>query len=291
MISDYSSDPKLFERCINCINEVFQGSKEFALQGIKYKAPWNEVSIPFIIEEYGEIIAHAGVIPLSLMLNGKKHQSAAIHGVCVKKEHRGKGYFKQLMKEVMQYVDEHFESSVLFTDKPYLYKNYPYKMMLPEYDFVVNDDVKLKAKNSDLRILDLNNNEDLSLMHHALDTRTSLSNEFSVMGKNGKTLFILNSMHRKIAYSDKLNTVIIYEIADDALYLKEIVSDSQHSFENIIELIPGAFNKIVFQFCPDNYLDKKDYKPVMAKLEGCMMVSKEFAFDGDFFRYPELYLC
>jgi predicted acetyltransferase len=291
MMNDYLSDSKLFERVINTVNEVFPGSKNFALQGIQYKAAWDKTSIPFIIEEHGEIIAHAGVIPLTLMMNGNKHQGAAIHGVCVKKEHRGKGYFKQLMKEAMQYIDTHFESSFLVTDKPYLYKNYPYKTMLPEYDFVVNDEIKLKVKAPDLRMLDLNNPQDLTLVHLLLDTRIPLSNQFSIINKNASTLFILNAMHRNIAYSDKLNAIIIYEVENETLYLKEIVAHSQCSFISIIESIPETFKKIVLQFCPDNLLEKNDYKAVMAKLEGCIMVSTGFTFEGDFFRYPELYLC
>lgn len=120
MIADYTKDPKLFERCINLINEAFPGCKEFALNGMKYNASWPEVSTPFIIEEHGEIIAHAGVWPITLILNGRKHQSASIHGVCVKPEHRGKGHFKQLMQEAIHYAEHNFDSSLLFTEKQYL---------------------------------------------------------------------------------------------------------------------------------------------------------------------------
>ena len=61
MIADYAKDPELFESCINLINECFPGCKEFALNAMKYGASWPEASIPFIIEEQGKIIAHAGV--------------------------------------------------------------------------------------------------------------------------------------------------------------------------------------------------------------------------------------
>ncbi len=71
MIADYTKDPALFERCINLIDAVFPGCKSFALNGMKYKASWPEVSIPFIVENASEIIAHAGVLPLTLTLNGK----------------------------------------------------------------------------------------------------------------------------------------------------------------------------------------------------------------------------
>lgn len=291
MIADYTNNPQLFERCINLIDEVFPGCKEFALQGIKYKASWPDGSIPFIVEKDGEIIAHAGVWPLTFMLNGKEHQTASIHGVCVKPEHRGKGYYKQLMQEVMQYVDNHYDSSILFTVKPYLYKSYFYKAMLPEYDFMVSDKIRFNPKNSDLRILSLENSDDLNLVHQLLSNRVPLSNQLSVIHKNGNALFVLNTLHKSLHYSEKLNTIIIFEIINNTLYIKEVVSQKQHQFSDIIELIPTPFDKIILQFCPDNFLDEKDYAPILAGPECCIMVSEKFSFTGKYFRYPELYWC
>jgi GNAT superfamily N-acetyltransferase len=291
MIANYTDNPQLFERCINLINEVFPGCKEFALNGIKYKASWPEGSTPFIVEKNGEIIAHAGVWPLTLMLNGKEHRTASIHGVCVKPEHRGKGYFKQLMQEAMQYVDNHFDSSILFTVKPYLYKSYPYKAMLPEYDFVVSEKLTFKSKDSDLRILSLDNADDLNLVHQLLSHRVPLSNQLSVINKNGNALFVLNTLHEKLHYSEKLKALIIFKIVNNTLYIKEIVSQKQHQMNDIIESISGHFEKIVLQFCPDNFLDEKDYAAILAGPECCIMVSDKFSFTDKYFRFPELYWC
>lgn len=291
MIANYADNPQLFECCIELINTVFPGCKEFALQGIKYSASWPEGSIPFIVEKEGEIIAHAGVWPLTAILNGKEHRTASIHGVCVKPEYRGQGYFKQLMQEAMQYIDKHFDSSVLFTIKPYLYKNYPYKAMLPEYDFVLNETLSIKPQKSDLRILSLDNAEDLKRVHRLLSHRVPLSNQLSLIGKNANTLFILNTLHEKLHYSEKLDAVIIFKIRNDTLYIKEIVSPKQHAMADIIENIAGDFTKIILQFCPDKFLDEKDYSPVLAGPECCIMVSEKFAFTDKYFRFPELYWC
>ncbi len=291
MIASYAKDPLLFERCINLINEVFPGCKEFALNGIKYGASWPQESIPFIVEEKGEIIAHAGVWPLTFMLNGNEHHSASIHGVCVKPEHRGKGYFKQLMQETMQYVEDKFDSSVLFTTKPYLYKSYPYKAMLPEYDFVVGEKLKFNQKVSDLRILSVDNANDLNLMHDLLATRLPLSNQFSAINKNATSLFILNTLHKILHYSEKLNALLVYEIINSTLYIKEIVSPKQYQIPDILEVIPSKFDKIVLQFCPEKFLDEKDYTATLAGPECCIMVSEKFSFNAKYFRYPELYWC
>lgn len=290
MIADYNKDPNLFEKCITFINTIFPGANEFALKGMHYGASWPETSIPFIIEKNDEMIAHAGVLPLTVILNGKQHQTAAIHAVAVSPVHRGKGYFKQLMQEVMEYVEKNFESSFLETAKPYLYKNYPYKIMLPEYDFVVKRDIKANPNNSDLRLLDLNNENDLTLLKRLLSNRVPLSNEFSVQGKNGNTLFVLNAMYGKIWYSERLNAVIVYQMNDETLFIKEIITE-QLLMHEIIELIPEPFHKVVLQFCPDRFLNENEYEAVLAKPENCVMVSPTFKFDGKYFRYPEIYGC
>lgn len=217
--------------------------------------------------------------------------SAAIYAVAVSPTHRGQGYFKKLMQEVMDYVGKNFESLLLLTTKPYLYKNYPYKIMLPEYDFVVKRDIKANINNSDLRVLNLDNENDLTLLKRLLSNRVPLSNQLSVQGKNGSTLFILNAMFGKIWYSERLNAVIIYQINDETLFIKEIIGEKQLQLQEIIEVIPDPFSKVVLQFCPDKFLNENEYEAQLAKPENCVMVSSTFQFEGKYFRYPEIYGC
>jgi GNAT superfamily N-acetyltransferase len=289
MIADYAKDPELFDRCLHLLNEIFPGCKEYALNGMKYKASWAESSTPFIIEEQGEIIAHVGVWPITLMLNGEKHRGASIHGICVRPEYRGKGYFKQLMQEAMDYVEDHFDSALLFTEKPYLFQNYPYKIMLPEYDFMLTKNIKKSTKKSDLRLLNLDAQQDLSIVHQLLHSRVPLSDIFSII--DGKGLFILNALHKNIYYSENLNTIVIFEIKEGILYISEIICEKQQKISDIISMIPGDFEKVILQFCPDRFLDEEDYTAKLAAPESCVLTSSQFAFKGKYFRYPQLYAC
>jgi hypothetical protein len=128
-------------------------------------------------------------------------------------------------------------------------------------------------------------------VHQLLSNRVPLSNQLSVMNKNGNALFVLNTLQKSLQYSEKLNALIIFEIMNNTLYIKEIVSQKQHQISDIIELIPSQFDKVILQFCPDNFLDEKDYAPILAGPECCIMVSEKFSFTGKYFRYPELYWC
>lgn len=290
MISDYSKDKNLFENCISFIDGIFPGCKEFSLKAMNYGASWPEASTPFIIEEKGKILAHVGILPLTININGNNHQTAGIHAVSVHPLQRGKGHFRQLMNEVISYTKINFESSFLMTQKPYLFKDFSYTTMLPEYNFVLKNNVFL-PKESDLRDLELNNLKDLELLKDLLSKRLPLSDNFSLQGKNAATLFIMNSMYGKICYSEQLHTVILYKVVDNILYLNEIVSSAQYKLSEIIKLIPEQFDKVILQFCPDRYLNENEYTAVLARPENCVMVSPELNFKAKYFRYPEIYSC
>jgi len=286
MLANYANDPTLFKRCIRLIDSVFPGVENVAMTGMKYDACWDKISLPFIVEDNGEVIAHLGLIPLELMLNHQKRKVAAIHGICVKPEFRGRGLFKQLMREALTYIANHFSASLLFTDKPDLYHPYHF-LVLPEYDYRVNSPGLFQKKKSDLRVLELDNTHDLQIMHDLLANRLPLSKQLSLL--NESTIFTLDNLNKKIYFSAQLNAIIIYQIVDQTLYLKDIVAERHYQLNEIIEKIPENFDKIILQFCPDQF--NAPTTPVLANPECSIMVSQDFNFEGEFFRYPEPYRC
>lgn len=286
MLASYATDPTLFERCINLIDSIFPGIKSVAMTGIKYNARWDNISLPFIIEERGEIIAHLGIIPLDIMLNQKKHRVAAIHGICVKETSRGRGLFKQLMQEALIYIENNFDASLLFTDQPDLYKPFNFTV-LPEYNFTSNASEMVKI-DSDLRALSLDNPYDLKIMQGLLFDHLPISNQMSLI--NETTIFVLDNLNKKIHFSQHLNALLIYEIIESNLYIKDMLSQQQCKINDIIALIPENFNKVILEFCPDKFSDHT-YTPILANPECSIMVSENFNFDGEFFRYPETHRC
>lgn len=286
MLVNYATDPTLFIRCINLIDSIFPGIKNVAITGIKYNACWDKISLPFIVEENGEIIAHVGIIPLEVMLNEKKRHVAAIHGICVKEVFRGRGLFKQLMREALKYIENNFDASLLFTDKPSLYKAYNFTI-LPEFDFMINS-YDINKTDSDLRILSLDNADDLKITQDLLSDHLALSNQMSLI--NETTIFILDNLNKKIYFSDKLNAIIIYEITNNTLYIKDILTRKQRCLSDFIALIPENYDKIILQFCPDKF-SEHTYTSIPARPECGIMVSENFNFSGKYFRYPEPYRC
>lgn len=290
MLVNYIDDPTLFARCIQLIDDVFPGIKKVAMQGMKYGACWDKVSLPFIIENNGEVIAHLGIIPLEILLHQKQCHVAAIHGICVKENFRGQGLFKQLMQEAIHYIQQHFDAALLFTDQPDLYTRYHFSI-LPEYDFII-DYPKYQTPTTDLRTLSLDNKDDLNLIQDLLHDHLPTSNQMSLV--NESTIFILDNLHKKIFFSAHINALIVYEIKDNCLVLKEVLSKKLFTLDDIAKCIPERFNKIVLQFCPDKFTSGNFFNAataVLAAPECSIMVSEDFPFIGNYFRYPEPYRC
>lgn len=286
MLKNFASDPELFTRCMNLIDGVFPGVKSMALKAIKYDACWDKKSTPFIIEENGEIVAHLGVMSLEIMLNQKNRRVAALHGICTKEAFRGRGLFKQLMQEAMKYIENNFDTAILFTDQPSLYVPYRFSV-LPEYDFII-DSLNIKKVPSDFRLLSFDNKNDLSVIQELLSHSLLLSNQMSLV--NESTLFILNNLTHKLYYSQQLHAVIIFEINEQCLFIKDILSPKQLPIDVIVSMMHGDYAKVILQFFPDKYTNHT-YTPILAQPDGNIMVLNNFNYEGQFFRYPESYRC
>jgi len=286
MLANYGTDPALFVRCMNLIDGIFPGVKGMAITAMKYNACWDKKSTPFIIEENGEIVAHLGVMPLEIMLNKKKRHVAALHGICTNEMFRGRGLFKQLMQEAMKYIENNYDSAILFTDQPSLYTPYRFSV-LPEYDFIM-DLPNMQKIASDLRLLSLDDANDLRIIHELLSTHLPLSNQISLIHE--QTLFLLNNLTNKLFFSQQLNAVIVFEIKERCLFIKDILSQKQSSIDEIINIIPGNYEKVILQFCFDKF-NNHNYTPILAHTDGNIMVLDNFNYEGKFFRYPESYRC
>jgi len=205
MILTYEKDDTLFLECINLMDSIFPGIKKIALSGMQHGARWEDISLPFVIKDRGEIVAHLGIIPMDVILNNKRQRLAALHGICVKESHRRRGLFNTLMEEAMSYIKQHFDASLFFTDKYDAYKKYPFKLR-KEYNFIYNIR-KSEQTHPGLRILDLNNLADLDLIKKLVANRLPLSDKFNLL--NGVELFIYDVLNKKIFYSDEHDVIVV----------------------------------------------------------------------------------
>lgn len=288
MIADYAADPTLYPRCMALIDECFPGIEAIAADGKVHHAHWDHDSTPFIMTENNEIIGHVGVFPFEIVLNGKAYQAGALHGVCIKKTLRRRGFFKQLMIEALAYIHDKYDFGFLFTDQPFLYEQFGFKV-INERDAVLE---KIEKSHHQpvlgaLRKLDLNLPQDLALMQEKVKSRRAISPRFGII--NETTVFTLNVLQNKIFYAQEADLLIVYEILKDCLILKEVVSGSPFSVEKVCHLIPESFSRVICQFSLDAALES--FTTIKAIPECALMVTSGCEIGPQPFRYPEMYRC
>lgn len=91
-------------------------------------------------------------------------------------------------------------------------------------------------------------------------------------------------------YIDEIDCLVVYEIKDGVLYVKDIVTTNACELEQIFDSIPNEFSKVILQFSPDNFLSMP-FNPVGALTDGCFMISQDFDMQCPSFRYPETQRC
>ncbi|MFI4937932.1 MAG: GNAT family N-acetyltransferase [Candidatus Berkiellales bacterium] len=285
MLADYSSDPTLYDHCLRLIDSCFPGIKPLADRGRSHNAYWDKSSIPFIIKQEGVIAAHLGLLPFEVLVEGSSYHAAAVHGICTQEAHRRKGYFRQLMIEALDYIEHHYDLSFLFTDQPELYEQFGFKIT-DEYDFIYEISAPSKQANL-LRNIDLDDPNDLALMQDLYLNRLPLSKRFSIVRE--AVVSTLNALHEPVYYIKNLNTLVVYQIMENTLLLKDIVFTQQPDLKIILQAIPENFSKIILQFCPDIFIGS--FKPIKATPECCIMIAKDFDIGSALFRYPEPQRC
>ncbi|MEA5574561.1 GNAT family N-acetyltransferase [Calothrix sp. UHCC 0171] len=163
-----------------------------AEQARKLGGVWENVSIPFArTDDNGTLITHIGVLEIPMRIMGEDVIVGGIHAVCTHPEYRRRGYFREVMKEVLDYCDKRYDTLLLTTDQAGLYQPFGFRV-IPEHSF--------KAKYNSLggvngmRSLNITNSDDVKLIHRLLETRTAVSNIVGVF--NHKALFLVNECTR-----------------------------------------------------------------------------------------------
>lgn len=281
---DYAKDGITFERAIKLIDHVFPGAKDMVAQGKELGAFWEEASQPFLIEKNNQFIAHLGVVPIDITLANKPQHLAILHGVCVQPKYRGQGYFKQLMKEALPYLHKNFDASLLFTDNPELYIPFGYQIC-PQYDFLVPI-TRTASDNPALRPLYLQQPEDLALFNRLYKNRIPLTVDFDI---SHRILYLFNSLEMKLFYAKTLDAIIVCK-AHKKLYLQDILSSHELSFNEIVSVLPHSYNEVILQFYPGKWLDIS-YETLPAKTKGVLMACSHFSANETTFRWNEMARC
>ncbi|WP_410982538.1 GNAT family N-acetyltransferase [Bacillus cereus] len=221
------------------------------LQNFESNGFWDTTYKPFSYLQEGQIIANVSMFALPMLVNGEQVHAVGIQSVMTHPKYRRKGLMKQLLSKVLQEIDKNHECAILFTKKPELYESLGFRVV-QEHLMTLSYD-KSQIRTSTLRKLDFYDEKDMQLIKEIIENSQQLSMEFSTL--NYQSSFYFNmydaKWNEKLYYSEKLDTLVVYEVKDQVLNLFGVFAQIIPILDEICAEIAEPFTEIVFYFYPD----------------------------------------
>lgn len=162
----YAEEPGLANRVFDLLEEPFPGVSAARRQAADFGAPWEEASTPFVVEVGGELVAHVGLLELSLRVEGCDLVAGGVHGVVTRGTQRRRGHFRAALEELVEVAADRYPTLVLTTQHPEYFAPFGFRV-LPELVFSRQLDHP-GARGRPARRLDPGHDADRRLLHRLL---------------------------------------------------------------------------------------------------------------------------
>ncbi|ETX00510.1 MAG: hypothetical protein ETSY2_38905 [Candidatus Entotheonella gemina] len=282
----YRDDPDLFERLFDLIDIAFPYLRPMATRGPGLGPSWEAQSTPFVRFHGDLAITHVGLLEIPFVLMGRQVMVGGIHAVCTRPEYRRRGYFRQVMTEVLDDCEQRYETLLLYTAQPELYEPFGFRE-LGEHLFMTL--WPAAGGREGFRQLNLNEPSDLRLAERLLAAREPVSNTVGVVHEAG--LFGFNEGKRPLHYAEDLEVIVCLELDGSRLKLFDVVGAPVCSLADMIERIPRPIDRVEFYFSPDRFGVAARAVPHLVDGDSHLMVRGPFAAEGQPFMIPRSARC
>jgi GNAT superfamily N-acetyltransferase len=285
----FSQDTTLSFKLFNLLEIVFPGAgiTFHAEQASKLGVRWEDASIPFArFHEDGSLITHVGVLEIPMRLMGENVIAGGVHAVCTHPDFRRRGYYREIMNEVLDYCDKRYETLILTTSNPEFYHPFGFRFV-QEHSFIAS--VNSSGGVNGIRLLDINNIGDVNLLHRLLETRTPVSNILGVV--NEKALFLVNEATIPMYYFPDLDTIACMSIENNELKLYDLVAPQIFPLQELIQRIPHTIKSCFIYFNPESLNTNVEALPEMLDGDSHLMVRGTFTPELQKFMIPRSARC
>ncbi len=284
----FSADRTLSDRLFNLLEIVFPeiGISKAAECALELGACWEVASTPFIHFHNQMAITHVGVVEIPMELMGEKVTVAGIHGVCTHPEFRRRGYYREVMTEVLNYCDRRYKTEILTTAQPELYE--PFGFRVAEEHIFITSCNSIGGSNG-FRLLNFTDTNDINLLHRLLETREPVSHILGVVKE--KAVFCINEGRNPLHYALDLDVMMVMEIEDAKLKLFDLVGTKICTLKEILARIPQPIKEVEIYFSCDRLNVDVQAFPHILDGDSLLMVRGEFAPVGEKFMLPRSTRC
>ncbi len=246
MKCSYADNPQLSASVFGLLDVVFPGLRQAARDIRALGTSWESVSTPYILTEEDRVVAHVGVIELSLVVIGRSVSVGSVHAVATHPDRRRRGLFRQLMGEVLDDCANRYETLILTTDNPVYYKPFGFRDVGEHY---FTTKIRSGGGVPGSRLLRPQDPNDLALLHRLLKTRAPISRTLGVL--NDIAVFCFNEGKQPIHYIDELDVVVCLQIEGTQLRIFDVVGPDIPPLAALLAQIPQPVDEVVTYFAPE----------------------------------------
>lgn len=246
MKGSFSADPTLSERVFDLLDVVFPGVPQVAQNARALGASWESVSTPFVHIDGARVISHVGVIELPLILHGQLVRVGSIHAVATHPDSRRRGYYGQLMEEILHHCAPRYKTLILTTEHPEYFQPFGFRYV-QEHLFTVRS--RGTSGRNEMRLMNMRDANDIALLHRLLETREPVSNVVGVVQE--KAIFCFNEGSRPLHYVPELDVMVCLEQEGIRLRVLDIVGPKVPTLAALLEQMSQPIEEVAICFSAD----------------------------------------
>ena len=216
---------------------------------------WRVHSTPHVLRRDGRVVAHVGVMPLSLVVGGVRRDFAGVHAVVTHPDWRGRGLAGTLLDEVLT---EHHASGglLLFARRPDLYAHKGF-VAVEERRFEIELAEPVRGEGG-LEPVNLQDSAEVARVVALADDRAPVSTRLGVVG--GGWLFVLDELlgtggqGGRLWWAPGREAVLAGEFVDRTLHLYDLAAPRLPSLRSLVRACPGRVQAVHTHFSPDRLI-------------------------------------
>lgn len=242
----FADDPTLKEKVFDLLETCFPGITQAERESLDLGRPWERASTPFVYWQGDLAITHVGLLEIPLAIMGQTVRVGGIHAVGTRPEYRRRGYYRQVMIEVVQYCSRRYHTLILTTGQPELYEPFGFRVV-QEHLFMAS--CISPGGRQGFRPFKPHDPDDLRLLERLLETRAPVSRILGVVQE--KAVFSFNVRNVPLYYAADLEVFVACTLDGTQLNLFDIVGTQLPSLAAILERLPQRIDQVMTYFSPD----------------------------------------
>lgn len=233
---------RIFDLLETCFPGIGKAAARVPLDGGR----WEDVSTPFVVEhDDGQFIAHVGLLPLPVVMHGKRQLLGGVHAVCTHPAHRRQGHCRALMDDMLEWSRDQYQTLLLFTGIPTLYQRFGFRV-LPECRF----DMTVRSAGGREGFRPFDARHELALLQELVATREPVSNSFGITSED-RGVLSFNLPDANLWYAADLNAIAWMEMRETTLRIYDIIAPRIPRFRDILACWPARVERVETLFVPD----------------------------------------